>query len=81
MSADGASADPPIQQFAAAAHPPLVGDVRTPSPAPELVQLPFSTFVIPSATGESEFSALLWRNNSSGYVCTCACSWDYLEHP
>ncbi|BDA47639.1 hypothetical protein COCOBI_10-4900 [Coccomyxa sp. Obi] len=52
---DAAGADPPIQQFAVALHPPLVGVVRTPSPAPELVQLPFSRFVIPSATGLTSF--------------------------
>jgi hypothetical protein len=32
------------------AVPPLVGLVRTPLPAPQLVQLPLSTFVEPSAT-------------------------------
>lgn len=34
-------------------RPPLVGLVRTPSPAPQLIQLPFSNFVIPNATGEA----------------------------
>ncbi|EIE23732.1 hypothetical protein COCSUDRAFT_41892 [Coccomyxa subellipsoidea C-169] len=62
---DGASGDPSIQPFEMAHRPPLVGLVRTPSPAPQLIQLPFSNFVIPNATGLTSF---LMNGNTSQTV-------------
>ena len=46
-------ANPNIQPFERTPQPPLVGLVSTPSPAPQLIQLPFSNFVMPNAPGAS----------------------------
>ena len=67
--ADGAYANPNIQPFERTPQPPLVGLVSTPSPAPQLIQLPFSSFVIPNATGASRLSP----PQSTLPICSSGC--------